>query len=271
MNINVGFIGAGNMGSAMITGIVKNGLIPADRIFVSEINKARHPELKANLGVEILDSNEQLIKKCDVIILAVKPNMVKEVLEENKNFFDNKKILASVAVGIPIKFYKSILGEDRKIIRTMPNTPALIGEGMTAMSFDSFVTAEEGALVKKILQCFSKVEIIDEKLMNTVAAVSGSSPAFVYMFIEALSDAAVRGGLPRDMSYTFAAQAVQGAARMVMETGKHPGELKDQVCSPGGTTIVAVAELEKNGMRNAVISAVNECIIKSIEIGKVFE
>ncbi|HPD01708.1 MAG TPA: pyrroline-5-carboxylate reductase, partial [Acetivibrio sp.] len=183
---------------------------------------------------------------------------------------DDKKILVSVAVGIPIKFYQGIVGADKRIVRTMPNTPALVGEGMTLMCWEN-VSDDEGKTVREIFECFGKVEYLDEKLMSEVTALTSSSPAYVFMFIEAMADAAVLSGIPRNLAYKLAAQAVLGSAKMVLETGKHPGELKDMVCSPAGTTIEAVSSLEKNRFRYAVIEAMNECTRKALEIGKKYD
>ena len=270
MNMELGFIGTGFMGSAMIKSIVSTGVLPAEKIYIFDVDKEKTSQLKKELGVTILDSGSEIVEKCSVIILAVKPNILKSVLDSCKGSFDSKKILVSFAVGIPIKFYKEIIGMDKKVIRTMPNTPMQVGEGMTLLSYASEVTADEGAMVKKLFECTGKAEVLDEKLMSEVTALTGSSPAYVYMFIEAMADAAVLSGIPRAMAYKLAAQAVLGTAKMVLETGKHPGELKDQVCSPGGTTIEAVVALEKNGFRFAIMDAMNECTKKAKEIGKIY-
>ncbi len=161
-----------------------------------------------------------------------------------------------------------MFGKRIKIVRVMPNTPALVGEGMAAICPNDLVSKEETEEVISIFESFGKAEIVEEKLMDSVTAVSGSSPAYVYMFIEAMADAAVLEGMPRDKAYKFAAQAVLGSAKMVLETGMHPGALKDMVCSPGGTTIKAVATLEKHGFRNAIIEAMRDCAIKSKEMSK---
>jgi len=229
----------------MITSIAQSGIIPAENILVFDVDRDKLSVLREKTGITITDSALETVRKSDIIILAVKPNMVKAVLNDIKPAVDNNKILVSVAVGIPIKFYKEMLGENIKFIRTMPNTPALVGEGMTLMCCDKNVDEKEAEQVKKIFECFGKVEFLEEKLMSEVTAVTSSSPAYVFMFIEAMADAAVLSGIPRNLAYKLSAQAVLGAAKMVLETGKHPGELKDQVCSPAGTTIEAVRSLEK--------------------------
>lgn len=270
MNIKLGFVGAGNMGTAMIKSIVNSGKLTADKIYIYDIDTEKLNSLRNDTGVNVLKSSSEVVENSDVIILAVKPNLVKAVMESFKSSFEGKKILVSIAVGVPLKFYKEILGNDKKIIRTMPNTPALVGEGMTLMSYDNNVLEEDVITIRELFECLGKVEKLDEKLMSEVTALTGSSPAYVFMFIEAMADAAVLSGIPRNIAYKLAAQAVMGSAKMVIATGKHPGELKDQVCSPAGTTIEAVSSLEKNGFRYAVIEAMNECTKRAREIGKQF-
>jgi len=271
MDINIGFIGAGNMGSAMMKGILASGIINPENIYVHDIDKEKLETLKSENHINIASSNMELVKKCDVIILAVKPNMAKAVLEPLKGMFDSGKLLVTIILGLPIKFYRKILGEKLKIIRTMPNTPALIGEGMILMAYDAGVEECDISMTRKLLECLGRVEVLDEKLMSGVTAVTGSSPAYVYIMIEAMADAAVQWGIPRSLAYKLAAQAVAGSAKMVLNTGKHPGVLKDEVCSPAGSTIEAVAALERNGFRHAIIDAMGECARKAIEVGKMYE
>jgi len=271
MDRNVGFIGTGNMGTAMLRSLVESGLVDASRLYIFDVDREKTGKIRKETGVNVTAGSGEAVDKSDIVILAVKPNAIKQALESCKKNFDASKILVSIAVGVPIKFYKEILGSDRKVIRAMPNTPALVREGMTLVSPDDLVGAEELQAVKKLFKCLGRVEELEEKLMSEVTALTGSSPAYVHMFIEAMADAAVLSGIPREMAYRLAAQAVLGSAKMVLDTGKHPGELKDQVCSPGGTTIEAVYALEKNGFRHAVMEAMNECTKKAREIGKQFE
>nr|MDP4181590.1 pyrroline-5-carboxylate reductase [Bacillota bacterium] len=268
MNISLGFIGAGNMGSAMIKSIGKSGVLKPEKIFIYDVDEEKVQILKKETGINVLSSSSEVFEKSDIIILAVKPNMVKSVLEACKDKFIGDKILVSIAVGLPIQLYKGIVGNDKKVIRTMPNTPALVGEGMTLISYDSNVSEDDIKLVRPLFETMGKVEILEEKLMSEVTALTSSSPAYVFMFIEAMADAAVLSGIPRNLAYKLASQAVLGSAKMVLETGKHPGELKDQVCSPAGTTIEAVSALEKNGFRFAVMDAMNDCTKRAREIGK---
>lgn len=270
MDLKIGFIGTGFMGSPMIKSIVKSAIIPASDLNIFDIHKEKTQGLKNELGVNVLDNAEEIADKSDIIILAVKPQFVKAVLESCKAKFNNGKVLVSIAAGLPIKAYKDIIGNDKKVVRTMPNQPVLVGEGMTLVSFDENIGAQEKNNVIKIFECMGKVEQLEERLMSEVIALTSSSPAYVFMFIEAMADAAVASGIPRQMAYRLASQAVLGSAKMVLETGKHPGELKDQVCSPAGTTIEAVAALEKRGFRHAVIDAMDQCTRRAREIGKIF-
>lgn len=269
MNVKVGFIGTGNMGTALVKGIIESGTVPAQNVYIFDVDKEKQAALSSSTGAVAIGSNSELVEVCDIIILAVKPNIIKTALEACKDKFKNK-ILASIAVGIPVSFYKSIIGEDKKVVRVMPNFPALVGGGMTLLTYGKEVTKEEAGQVTKLFESVGKVEFLEEKLMSEVTALTGSSPAYVFMFIEAMADAAVLSGIPRNLAYKFAAQAVYGSAKMVLETGTHPAELKDAVCSPAGTTIEAVSALEKNGFRYAVIEAMNECTRKAKEIGKIY-
>lgn len=266
MDLKVGFIGAGNMGSAILKGIVASGMVGADKVFVYDIDTAKVEVLKKETGVNAAVDSREVVEQSDLVILAVKPNMVVPVLEGCREKFAGGKILVSIAVGIPIEVYSSVVGQEAKIVRAMPNTPALVGEGMTVVSFSNNISPEEKSAVLGLFQCVGKVEVLEERLMNEVTALTGSSPAYVFMFVEAMADAAVQSGIPRSLAYRLGAQAVLGSARMVLETGKHPGELKDQVCSPGGTTIEAVSMLEKLGFRFAVMDAMKECTRKAREM-----
>ncbi len=266
----IGFIGTGMMGTAMIKGIIGAQIVNPSNIHVFDLDKAKLEVLCGDLGVNAEGNSREIVEKCDFVFLAVKPNVVKTVLEDIKGVFSSEKLFISIAAGIPLKTYKDALGQDKKIIRAMPNTPAVIGEGMTLISFDSCVQDSEVKEAMNLLSSLGKVECMEEKLMNEVVALTGSSPAYIFMLIEAMADAAVLSGIPRQTAYRLASQAVSGSAKMVAQTGKHPGELKDQVCSPAGTTIEAVAALEKLGFRNSVMEAMNECTKKARELGKIY-
>lgn len=268
--MKIGFIGTGMMGTAMIKGIIGSNIVNPSNIHIYDLDTLKVEKLNVELGINPEVDSVELVKKCDIVLLAVKPNIVKTVLDEIKEVFTDNKILISIAAGIPLKTYKNTLGEQKKIIRAMPNTPAVIGEGMTLISYDSYVTEDEVKSAVSLLETMGKVEKMEEKLMSEVVALTSSSPAYIFMLIEAMADAAVLSGIPRQTAYRLASQAVAGSAKMVGETGKHPGELKDQVCSPAGTTIEAVAALEKYGFRNSIIEAMNECTKKARELGKIY-
>lgn len=259
----IGFIGIGNMGYAMIKGIV-DSLNDVELVY-TDVNKEKLEQVKSEIKFDYVNSNSECVKNSKYVILAVKPQYYKQVLDDIKEVVTNNHIIISIAPGINIEYLKENLGEDIKIVRAMPNTPALVGQGMSAVSFsDDNYEIIEKEMVNNIFKSFGDMVELPEHLMNAVVAVSGSSPAYVYMFIEAMADAGVLFGLPRDISYKLAAGSVLGSAKMVLETGKHPGELKDAVCSPGGTTIEAVKELEKNGFRSSVIEAMKSCYDKTI-------
>ena len=264
----IGFIGAGNMGQAMAGGILSSGIVKAENIIFSDVSQENLKKAYKKYGVKTSNSNILTASMSNFIILSVKPNMYQNVIDEIKDYIKPETVIITIAAGITLEKLKAMFGKNVKTVRTMPNTPAMVGEGMTAVIPNEFVTEEELKEVMDILNGFGKAEIIEEKLIDAVIAVSGSSPAYVYMMIEAMADAGVSGGMSREKAYKFAAQAVLGSAKMVLETGIHPGELKDMVCSPGGTTIEAVATLEEKGFRNAIIKAMKVCEEKSKEMSK---
>lgn len=268
MDKKIGFIGCGNMAQAMIGGIIKSKLVLPSQVMASAITEKNLNFAKNKYGILVSSNNIDTAKFSDIIILAVKPNIYDVIIEEIKGHIKKDSIIITIAAGITLSFTEKSFGRNLKVIRTMPNTPALVGEGMSALCANKLVTKEELELVVKIFEGFGKAEIISEKLMDAIPAISGSSPAYVYMFIEALADGGVLDGIPRDKAYKLAAQAVLGAAKMVLETGMHPGALKDNVCSPGGSTIEAVATLEEKGFRSAVLSAMKSCTNKSKEMSK---
>lgn len=257
--MKLGFIGTGNMASAIMGGIIKNQIIPANEIIGADVMEAGRKRVKEQFGIQVTADNHEVVRNSDVVILSVKPQFYAEVIAEIKDDVREDQIIITIAPGKTLAWLKEQFGKNVKIVRTMPNTPALVGEGMTAACPNEYMTKEEITYVLTLLESFGRVEIIPERLMDTVVSVSGSSPAYVFMFIEAMADAAVSGGMPRAQAYQFAAQAVLGSAKMVLETGKHPGELKDMVCSPAGTTIEAVRVLEEKGFRSSVIEAMKTC------------
>lgn len=262
--MKIGFIGAGNMGGAIIGGIVSNGIAKPHDITVADKNEESLLLAAGRYGVNTTKSNKDTASGSDMLFLCVKPNVIYSVIEEISSDVKKDAVIVSIAAGQSIEKITNAFGNDNiKIARVMPNTPALVGEGMAAVVPNKNMTDDDTQKVVKVFDSLGKAEIVSESLMDAVTAVSGSSPAYVFMFIEAMADAAVQGGMPRKQAYTFAAQSVLGSAKMVLDTEKHPGELKDMVCSPSGTTIDAVAVLEEEGMRNAVIKAMKACIEKS--------
>ena len=265
----LGFIGAGNMATAMMSGIVSGGIFSSEEIMMSDVSAERLAFIKGKYGVDTTSDNMEVAKNCGTLILSVKPQYYTQVITEIAPYVSKEQIIVTIAPGQTLASLAGRFGSDSlKIIRTMPNTPAMVGAGITAVTPNSNVTSEELEYVRKILGGFGISEVISENLMDAVVSVSGSSPAYVFMFIEAMADAAVADGMPRAQAYRFAAQAVMGSAKMVLETGKHPAELKDMVCSPAGTTIEAVRVLEEKGMRSAVIEAMKACTERSRSLGK---
>ena len=260
MSLKLGFIGCGNMGKTMLSGVLESGKCAKADVLVSAKTEATREKIKSQFDIKVTADNKEVAEFADVLFLAVKPQYYAEVIDQIKDVVRDDTIVISIAPGKSLEWFDQAFGKQLKVIRTMPNTPAMVKEGMMGMCPNELVTDEETALVKDICDGFSETEIITENLMDVVTAVSGSSPAYVFMFIEAMADAAVAGGMPRQQAYKFVAQAVLGSAKMVLETGKHPGELKDMVCSPAGTTIQAVRVLEEKGMRSAVIEAMMKCL-----------
>ena len=263
MNSKIGFIGGGNMAKAMIGGMISSGLIASENIIVSSNTQETLDRVKKEFNIKTNLDNKEIASVSDYLILAVKPYMYEAVLNEIKASIKKDSTIIVIAAGISIEYIKNILGKNQTTVKAMPNTPALVGEGMTAISFDDDISMQGKDEVLKIFSSFGKVEELDESLMDAYTAISGSSPAYVYMMIEAMADAGVLGGIPRKSAYKMASQAVLGAAKMVLDTGVHPGALKDNVCSPGGTTIEAVAKLEEGGFRTSIIEAMKVCEEKS--------
>ena len=257
--MKIGFIGCGNMGSAMIGGILKKGVFAKEEIIVSNLTEEGSRRSREKLGVVTTMDNCEVVKNARIVILAVKPQFYEEVIREVKAFLTPEHIVIGIAPGKTLGWLEEKCEQPLKVVRLMPNTPAQVGEGMTGVCINERVTEEDLQEVLTITNSFGRTEVVPERLMDAVGAVSGCSPAYVFMFIEAMADAAVAQGMPRKQAYQFAAQAVLGSAKMVLETGMHPGELKDMVCSPAGTTIEGVRTLEKQGFRSAVFEALQAC------------
>lgn len=268
MDKKIGFIGCGNMGKAILSGLVASGQVAPGRIWVYTPSADKVAILRDQYSINVGKSAREVAQVADIVFGAVKPGVMIKMLSEIASSLDKNTVVVSIAAGVTLEQLARVLGQECKIVRAMPNTPALVNAGMTSITPNVLVTPEDLANVMTIFRCFGEAESIDESLIHAVVGVSGSAPAYVFMFIEAMADAAVLGGMPRAQAYKFAARAVMGAAQMVLETGKHPGELKDMVCSPGGTTIEAVRVLEERGLRTAVIEAMAKCMKKSDKLSK---
>jgi pyrroline-5-carboxylate reductase len=261
-----GFIGSGKMATALIRGMLNAGLAEARDITASDPVPAARAALAGETGVEIHDVNHAVVERSEVIVLAVKPQSMAQVLSQIACLVTPGHLVISIAAGIPISSLAEHLGADRRIVRVMPNTPALLGVGASAYALGSAVHAADEALVRSFLESVGRAVCVPESMLDAVTGLSGSGPAFVYLMIEALSDGGVRVGLPRDTATMLAAQTVMGAARMVLETGLHPGVLKDQVTSPGGTTIAGLHALERGGVRGSLIDAVEAATRRSAQL-----
>lgn len=258
----LGFIGCGNMGEAMLNRIVGTKLLSAEKIAVYDTNEDQLVTIR-KIGINIVPDNQHLAQSSKYIILAVKPQMYEMVCNEIYDHLPDDSVIITMAPGVTLSRMQQLLGENRKIIRTMPNAPVTVGKGMIAICYNDLLLDEEMEYAYRLFNCFGKAEIVPENIMDAVVAVSGSAPAYVCLFVESMADAAVAEGMPRKQAYRFAEQAVYGAAAMLMETGMHPGKLKDIVCSPGGTTIESVKVLEEKGLRSSIISAMDACVKKA--------
>lgn len=268
MKATIGFIGGGNMATAMIGGLIKGAIFSPKNIVCYDPMEAQRGLLAQKYGVNVQTSNKEVAEKSDYLVLAVKPYLYGKVLEEIKEDIKKTVIIISIAVGVGFEDMKSILGEDVRVVRTQPSTPAFVGESDSTICPDDLMTPEDIRDIQDIFKSFGTVEIISEKLMEVVPGIASSAPAYTMLLIEAMADAGVLHGFPRDQAYRLSAQAVLGAAKLVLESEEHPGKLKDQICTPGGTTIEAVRVLEAKGFRDAVISAVDACAQKSLALGK---
>lgn len=264
--MKIGFIGTGNMGSSIIKGILSSKFEKSENINIFDLDKEKVNNLVKEYGVNTTNSEKELAENCDIIILSVKPHIIPIVLKNLSGNVKKDTIILTIAAGISISVIENALGEDKKVVRTMPNTPAQVLSGMTAVTFNKNIENSEKEIIFKLLNSFGKSVEIEEKLMHAYTGISGSLPAYIYMFMEALADGGVLCGMPRNKAYEIVAQTVAGSAKMLLETGKHPGQLKDEVCSPAGTTIEAVRVLENGNFRGNVIEAVVACTEKSKEM-----
>ena len=255
------------MAAALAKGFVNAGLVSPDSLIGSDPVPAGREAFSRSVGCETTDSNADVLAKAKVVFLAFKPHQLDEATEAVRDQFDESHLVISILAGVRLAKLDAACGGRARLVRVMPNTPALVGEGACGYALGQAATVEDGELVKRLLSAVGVAYEVKERLIDAVTGLSGSGPAYGYMIIEALSDGGVAAGLPRDISTRLAAQTMLGAAKMVLETGKHPGELKDMVCSPGGTTIEGVHELEEGGVRSALINAVRAATERAVELG----
>lgn len=261
--MKTGFIGLGNMGSAIAQGILKNGLYTGEDILGTDVSEAARRKAADQMGIRVLPDNRSVARQSDILFLAVKPQYYEEVIEGIRDEVSDDKIVVTIAPGKTLSWVSEKFGHPVKLVRTMPNTPAMVLEGATAVCPNSRISKEELDSVMKIITCFSRAYVIPENLMDTACGINGSMPAAVFIFMEAMADAAVAEGMPRQLAYELTAQTVAGSAKLMLESGKHPGALKDMVTSPAGTTIEAVRVLEQKGFRGTVMDAAIAAIEKS--------
>jgi pyrroline-5-carboxylate reductase len=262
------FLGTGNMAEALLKGLLREGTVEPDEIVCSEPRPERREEIADRYGVEVTSDNRAAAALADLLVLSVKPQVMDALLAEIAPAVQAGALVVSIAAGVPIAALARRLPSGTRIIRTMPNTPALVGAGATALARGPLATDADLTVVRALFEAVGTVVVVDEPLLDAVTGLSGSGPAFVFMAIEALADGGVKAGLPRAAALSLAAQTVMGAARLVLETGKHPGDLKDQVTSPGGTTIAGLHALEARGFRAALIEAVDAAARRSRELGE---
>ncbi len=261
--MRIGFIGLGNMATAMIGGIIKKGLYQPAELIGSAKTAQTVQSVSKQYGIETCTDNQRVAACADVLVLAVKPVFLPEVIAEIKDSVDDGTLVISIAAGKTIAWLEEQFGKAVRLVRCMPNTPALVGEACTCVCLKEGTSKEDEALVLRIMESFGTASVLPERLINAFTGVAGSSPAYVFLFLEALADAAVCAGIPRKQAYEFAGQSLLGSAKLMLETGMHPGQLKDMVCSPAGTTIEAVKVLEEKGLRAAVMDAVAACVEKA--------
>jgi pyrroline-5-carboxylate reductase len=264
----VGFVGAGNMGEALIRGLVESNVVPGDRILATDIRRERVHQLASQHGLRAVENGPALARAADVVILAVKPQIMASVLREILPALTNRPLLISLAAGVSTASIQSVLGKYQRLIRVMPNTPALVREGVTAIARSAELAQDDLETAQEIFAAVGKVVVLEEEQMDAVTGLSGSGPAYVALVIEALADGGVKMGLDRATAMTLATQTVLGSARLLGDTGMHPGALKDMVASPGGTTIAGIAALEEGGLRTTFIRAVERATLRSRDLGR---
>jgi pyrroline-5-carboxylate reductase len=266
----IAFLGAGNMAEALIRGLLRAKMATEAQVIATGRRQERLDELKARYGVQAMTDNVAATREADIVVLSVKPQAMDKLLTTVAPALDVHKLAISVAAGVPIAAIERRLGAGARIVRAMPNTPALVGAGATALAAGEHATADDLRLAAKLFQAVGTTTSLDENLLDAVTGLSGSGPAYIFLIIEALSDAGVKVGLPRYTALALAAQTVLGSAKLLLETGSHPGQLKDQVTSPGGTAIAGLHTLEAGGLRTTLIDAVEAATRRARELGEQF-
>jgi pyrroline-5-carboxylate reductase len=266
----IAFLGAGNMAEALIKGLLRAGTARPESLIATGRREERLETLRRAYGVRTTLDNVAAVREADVVVLAVKPQALDKVLLQVAPAADMKKLFISVAAGVPISMMEKRLGQGVRLVRTMPNTPSLVGAGACALSKGEHASEEDMAVASRIFQSVGITTVVDENLLDAVTGLSGSGPAYIFLVIEALSDAGVKVGLPRYTALKLAAQTVLGSAQLLIETNAHPGQLKDQVTSPGGTAIAGLHTLEAGGLRTTLINAVEAATRRSRELGEHF-
>jgi pyrroline-5-carboxylate reductase len=267
----IGFIGAGNMGEAMIKGLLQSGASRPENVVVSDARPDRLNFIQELFDVSVSQQNSDVIDQADLVVLAVKPQIMETVLVELSDHLDMSKLIISIAAGISLATIESHLKKDLRLIRAMPNIAALVLESATAICPGKHASDEDLKLAKAVFDSIGKTVVIEEGLMDAITGLSGSGPAYLFLIIDALADAGVKVGLSRDNALTLSAQTVLGAAKLLIETGEHPGRLKDMVTSPGGTAIAGLHTLEEGGLRTTLINAVEMATRRSRELGKMMK
>ena len=266
-NKRIGFIGSGNMAEAIIKGVIRAEVVSPKNIVSSDISEYRKRLFSDSFGIITTSSNLELISQSEIIVLAIKPQGIGFLLKEIAKAVDISKLVISIAAGVTLKYIEDSLKADSRVVRVMPNTPALIGEGVTAISPGSKATKEDLDVARNIFDAVGKTVVVEERYMDAVTGLSGSGPAYVFLIIDALIDAGVKVGLDRDTAKTLAVQTVFGSAKMVLETGENPAQLRDRVTSPGGTTIAGLHVMEAGRLRSVIIDAVEAAANRSKELG----
>lgn len=264
----IGFIGAGNMAEAIIKGLVSRGVVSPQRLVAADVLAERRAYIADTYRVAVEEDNRLLVEKADILILAVKPQVTVPVLQFAGAAMGPDKLLVSIVAGVPVAAIAALVAAGTRIIRTIPNTPLMVMAGAVAIAADSPALPADFALARRIFDACGRTVMIEEKLMDAATGLSGSGPAYVFLMIEALADGGVKAGLTREVALTLAAQTLLGAARMCLTSGRHPGQLKDMVTSPGGTTIAGIHALEAGGLRAVLMNAVEAATRRSQELGK---